>query len=98
MHAGGDRHLTSRRAAPPAGAACPRGRISRRSGAPARRAAAGRAEPTDRDSPLTAEVLDALFPASGGLPALVTYGLQELWKLDREPTAADVTALFKARR
>ncbi len=50
----------------------------------------------DRGVPVPDDVLDALFLASGGLPALVTYALQKLWELDREPEVADVTALFKA--
>ncbi len=50
----------------------------------------------DRGTPLAEEVVDALFLASGGIPALVTYGLQQLWKLDREAAPRDVTAVYKA--
>jgi hypothetical protein len=39
---------------------------------------------------------DALVLASGGIPALLTYGLQELWNLDRVATAQDVTRLYKS--
>jgi hypothetical protein len=53
------------------------------------------AEAADR-IPLCDDVLDALFLASGGIPALTTYGLQELWSLGRETTPDDVTTLFKA--
>jgi hypothetical protein len=42
------------------------------------------------------DVVDALFLASGGIPALLTYGLQQLWNLDGEATVDDVTALYKA--
>jgi len=45
--------------------------------------------------PLSEDVLDALFLASGGIPALLTYGLQELWRLDREVTVDDVTTVYK---
>ncbi len=48
----------------------------------------------DRHPP-SEEVLDALFLASGGIPALLTYGLQELWKLDHEATADDVTTVYR---
>ncbi len=41
------------------------------------------------------DVLDALFLASGGIPALLTYGLQELWNLTGETTADDVTTIYK---
>jgi len=44
---------------------------------------------------LSEDVLDALFLASGGIPALLTYGLQELWKLEHEATADDVTAVYR---
>ncbi len=44
---------------------------------------------------LSEDVLDTLFLASGGIPALLTYGLQELWKLDHEATADDVTAVYR---
>ncbi len=50
----------------------------------------------ERGGPLATDVLDALQLASGGIPALLTYGFQELWKL--EPAAATVnavTAIFK---
>ncbi|MEE8524598.1 MAG: AAA family ATPase [Thermoanaerobaculia bacterium] len=41
------------------------------------------------------DVLDALFLASGGIPALLTYGFQELWQLDREASLDDVTVAYK---
>lgn len=46
-------------------------------------------------APLTEDVHDALFLASGGIPALLTYGLQELWKLGREAAPHDVTVVYK---
>ena len=47
------------------------------------------------DRPLPGnDVLDALFLASGGIPALLTYGLQRLWELDKEATADDVTTVY----
>ncbi len=49
----------------------------------------------DRGTPLSEDVQDALFLASGGIPALLTYGLQELWNLDREATVHDVTGVYK---
>lgn len=49
----------------------------------------------DRGEPLSEDVLDALLLASGGIPALLTYGLQELWKLDREATPDSVAAIYK---
>ncbi len=48
-----------------------------------------------RDAGLSQDVLDALVLASGGIPSLVTYGLQQLWGLEREPSARDVTEVFK---
>jgi len=49
----------------------------------------------ERGAPLADETLDALFLATGGIPALLTCGLQELWELDSPATPADVTAVFK---
>ncbi len=46
----------------------------------------------DRGRPLSEDVLDALFLASGGIPAILTFGLQQLWQLDREATTRDVAA------
>lgn len=51
---------------------------------------------TKRGQSLSAEVVDALFLASGGIPALLTFGLQQLWSLDGEATARDVIAVYKA--
>ena len=50
---------------------------------------------TARGRPLSADVLDALFLASGGIPAILTFGLQQLWQFDREATARDVTTAYK---
>ena len=50
----------------------------------------------ERGSPLSEDVRDSLFLASGGIPALITYGLQELWKLDHPATTRDVTLLYKS--
>ncbi len=49
----------------------------------------------DRGEPLSLDVLDALLLASGGIPALLTYGCQELWKLDHRATPDSVTAIYK---
>jgi hypothetical protein len=49
----------------------------------------------ERGTPLSDDVQDALFLASGGIPSLLTYGLQELWKLDEEPDAITVTAVYR---
>ena len=55
------------------------------------------AEPfEERGGPLSEDVRDALFLASGGIPALLTYGLQELWRLERQATPRDVTDLYKS--
>ena len=48
-----------------------------------------------RGKPPSEDTLDTLFLASGGIPALLTYGLQELWRLDRSATPADVTAVYR---
>ncbi len=45
----------------------------------------------DRVAPLPGDALDALLLASGGIPAILTYGLQELWKLYRKATPDRVT-------
>jgi hypothetical protein len=45
--------------------------------------------------PLSADVLDALFLASGGIPAILTFGLQKLWEIDREVTPHHVTEIYK---
>jgi hypothetical protein len=50
----------------------------------------------ERGTPLSEDVLDALFLASGGIPAILTFGLQELWSFDRDVTAHDVTAVYKS--
>ncbi len=49
---------------------------------------------TDRGAVLAAEVVDALHLATGGIPALVTYGLQQLWLLERVPAERDVAEIF----
>ncbi len=47
----------------------------------------------DRGGPLAAETLEALHLASGGNPALATYGLESLWSLEA-PTERAVTEAF----
>ncbi len=47
----------------------------------------------DRDQPLAAETLEALLFASGGNPALATYGLESLWPLET-PTERAVAEAF----
>ncbi|MBH24573.1 MAG: hypothetical protein CMH57_08995 [Myxococcales bacterium] len=47
------------------------------------------------DTPLADDALDTLWRLSGGNPALVTYGLERLWRSsEAERTAAHVTQLF----
>ncbi len=48
----------------------------------------------ERGRPLPEEVLDALQLATGGIPALVTFGLQQLWRLERPPVERDVADIF----
>ncbi len=52
----------------------------------------------DADRGLDANVLTNLHLAAGGIPALLTYGLQELWNLEREPIERDVAELFASFR
>ena len=47
-----------------------------------------------RGTPLGEDVLDALYLATGGIPALATYGLQSLWKLERRAETGDVTDAY----
>ena len=47
-----------------------------------------------RKAPLSEDVLDALLLASGGVPALLTYGLQELWKSDSPADEREVTRIY----
>jgi len=48
---------------------------------------------TRRGQGLSPEILDALYLASGGHPALVTYGLQQLWDIPF-PIIRSITAIF----
>jgi hypothetical protein len=48
----------------------------------------------ERGTPLPDDVLAGLQLATGGLPALLTYGLQRLWRLEGLPTPHDVTAIY----
>ncbi len=50
----------------------------------------------ERGQPLGEPVLDVLQLATGGIPALLTFGLQELWQLAEPPTESDVTAVYSA--
>ncbi len=52
---------------------------------------------TDRDDALCDDTLQALQVASGGNPALVTYGLEALWSC-QAPSARDVVAAFSRFR
>ncbi len=47
----------------------------------------------ERGQALVAEILDALHLATGGVPALVTFGMQALWGLD-SMTERDVATVF----
>ncbi|MDJ0837106.1 MAG: hypothetical protein QNK37_11360 [Acidobacteriota bacterium] len=49
----------------------------------------------EQGQPLSEEVVDALFLASGGNPALVTYGLQKAWDIT-QLTARHVGELFSS--
>ncbi len=48
----------------------------------------------DRRRELAEEVLDVLHLATGGIAALVTFGLQALWGLERTVSERDVTAVY----
>ncbi len=48
----------------------------------------------DRGQALTEEVLDAIHLATGGIPALTTFGLQQLWTSSRRPVERDVADVF----
>lgn len=48
----------------------------------------------ERGDALSAEVLDALHLATGGIPALATFGLQQLWRSSRPPVERDVADAF----
>jgi hypothetical protein len=48
----------------------------------------------ERGQALPAEVLDVLHLATGGIPALVTFGLQALWARHPPVSERDVTAVF----
>ncbi len=47
-----------------------------------------------RGTSLAEEVLDALQLTTGGIPALVTFGLQQLWRLPEPPVDRDVADIF----
>ncbi len=48
---------------------------------------------SERGQPLSSETASALLLTSGGNPALLTYGLESLWDVDK-PTANDVARSF----
>ncbi|MCP4660642.1 MAG: hypothetical protein GY856_35020 [bacterium] len=48
----------------------------------------------ERGKTLPEEVLDALQLATGGIPALVTFGLEQLWELSRRPVERDIADIF----
>ncbi len=48
----------------------------------------------DRGTALSDEVLDTLVDHSGGIPALLSYGLEQLWEFPERPLERDVTELF----
>ncbi|NJL30104.1 MAG: hypothetical protein HC897_20520 [Thermoanaerobaculia bacterium] len=50
---------------------------------------------SERGAPLTEPVLDAVAMASGGVPALVTYGLESLWPVEK-PAEVDVAEAYAA--
>ncbi len=49
----------------------------------------------ERGHALSEDVIDGLFLASGGIPAILTFGLQQLWQLERETSVDDVTAAYQ---
>lgn len=48
----------------------------------------------ERGTPLGEDVLGSLLLAAGGVPALLTYGLQELWKREEAVVEGDVTDVY----
>ncbi len=48
----------------------------------------------ERGRPLSDEVLDVLHLATGGIPALLTYGFQALWTVEGQIVERDVTAIY----
>ena len=52
----------------------------------------------DRGQALAPEILDALHLATGGIPALLTYGLQRLWLFERSVVERDVLDVFAGFR
>ncbi len=48
----------------------------------------------DRGETLTDDVLDALMLATGGIPAVLTYGLQQLWQRSDTPVECDVAEVY----
>jgi len=48
----------------------------------------------ERGHPLSEDVEDALYLATGGIPALTTFGLQKLWNRSSPPVERDVTEVF----
>lgn len=56
------------------------------------------AEPFEqRGTPLSEEVMETLHLATGGNPALATFGLEEMWTI-QAPSPRDVTAIFDVFR
>ncbi len=48
----------------------------------------------ERGEALSEEVLDALHLAAGGIPALLTFGLQQLWRREKIATERDVARVY----
>ncbi|MCP4545089.1 MAG: hypothetical protein GY835_01330 [bacterium] len=48
----------------------------------------------EHSAPLSEAVQDALHLATGGIPALLTFGLQQLWKFSPPPVERDVADVF----
>jgi hypothetical protein len=48
----------------------------------------------ERAERLREDVIESLHLATGGVPALVTYGFEELWELDQAPDERHVTDVF----
>jgi len=48
----------------------------------------------EREKGLTEDVVDALYLTTGGIPALTTFGLQQLWSFEGPPVERDVSDVF----
>lgn len=49
----------------------------------------------DAGRALSPDIVDALVLSSGGIPSLLTYGLQQLWQSEKEAQSRDVAAIYQ---